>query len=168
MNLETDRLTLTPVSTDKFNDFYKVFTNEFVRKYLCDDTVLSQYQVQSFIDTSDKMFIEKQYGLWSIRTKETKAMIGFSGLWFFFDENQPQLLYALLPQYTKLGYAKEASLAIIGYAFNQIGFTFLDASCDTHNINSHKVALAVGMSKVREETIDNKPITFYRINRNEI
>lgn len=168
MKLETHRLLLLPIRTDLFEDIYKIFTDEFVRKYLCDDIVLSKDQVQLFIETSDKMFSEKNYGLWSLYTKETNTMIGFSGLWSFFDEHQPQLIYALLPQYTKFGYAKEASLAITEYVFNKIGFTFIDASCDTPNIDSHKVALSIGMSKLKEEIIDNKPITFYRISKNEI
>jgi len=95
-------------------------------------------------------------------------MIGLAGLWIFFEETQPQLLYALLPQYTKVGYAKEASWKIMEYAFNQLGFTYLDASCDSPNIASHKVALSLGMKKVKEEIIENKPLTFYRINKNEI
>ncbi|GAB4341023.1 MAG: GNAT family N-acetyltransferase [Flammeovirgaceae bacterium] len=168
MKLETDRLTLIPAGAGKFDDIYKVFTNEFVRKFLCDDTILSKDQVQSFIYTSDKMFIENNYGLWLLYTKDTNAMIGLSGLWSFFEENQPQLLYALLPEYTKNGYAKEASLKIIEYSFNQLGFSYLDASCDAPNIESHKVALTLGMKKLKEEIIDNKPIIFYRIKKNEI
>lgn len=168
MNFETDRLIIVPAKSDKFDDIYKVFTNEFVRKYLCDDTILSKEQVQSFIDTSDRLFIEKNYGLWCLYTKETKAMIGLAGLWVFFEETQPQLLYALLPQYTKVGYAKEASWKIMEYAFNQLGFTYLDASCDSPNKASHKVALSLGMKKVKEEMIESKPLTFYRINKNEI
>jgi ribosomal-protein-alanine N-acetyltransferase len=167
MLLKTTRLLLSPVGTDQFDDVYKIFTNEFVKKYLFDNTVLSKDQVQSFIDTSDELFSEKKYGLWCLHTKASNEMIGLAGLWFFFEEKQPQLLYALLPQHTKLGYAKEASLAIIEYAFNHLGFTHLDASCDTPNRESHKVALAIGMTKVKEEIIENKPISFYRINRSE-
>jgi len=168
MVLKTERLILSPVETDKFDDVYHIFTNEIVRKYLCDDAVLSKEQVQSFIDTSNELFIEKKFGLWSLYTKASNEMVGLSGLWFFFEEKQPQLLYALLPQHTKLGYAKEASLAIIEYAFNQLRFPSLAASCDTPNSDSHKVALAIGMAKVKEEMIENKSITFYKIDRDEI
>jgi ribosomal-protein-alanine N-acetyltransferase len=168
MNIETERLQLIPIKAGKFDEVYKVFTDEFVRKYLCDDTILSKTQIQSFIETSNETFYSKQYGLWGIYAKDNKAMIGISGLWHFFDENQPQLLYALLPGYTKLGYATEASLALIKYAFKQLGFTYLEASCDIPNRESHKVALTIGMKKVKEEIIENKPLTFYRLNSSEI
>jgi ribosomal-protein-alanine N-acetyltransferase len=113
MKLKTTRLLLSPVGADKFDDIYGILTNEFVKKYLCDDTVLSKDQVQSFTDTSDELFREKKYGLWYLHTEASNELIGLAGLWFFFEETQPQLLYALLPQHTKVGYAKEASLAII-------------------------------------------------------
>jgi ribosomal-protein-alanine N-acetyltransferase len=124
MKLKTTRLLLSPVGADKLDVIYEILTNEFVKKYLC----LSKDQVQSFIDTSDDLFSEKKYGLWCLHTEASNEMIELSGLWFFFEETQPQLLYALLPQHTKLGYAKEASLAIIKYAFNHLRFTHLDAS----------------------------------------
>ena len=168
MNIETERLQLIPIRADKFDDVYKVLTDEFVRKYLCDDTILSKNQIQSFIETSDETFYSKQYGLWGIYAKDNNSMMGLSGLWHFFDQNQPQLLYALLPGYTKLGYAKEASSALIKYAFKQLGFTYLDASCDTPNRESHKIALSIGMKKVKEEIIEDKPLTFYRLNSSEI
>jgi ribosomal-protein-alanine N-acetyltransferase len=168
MILETDRLVLTPITTGNYGDIYRMFTNDYIKKYLFDNITLSKDEVQSFIETSKDFFLRKKYGLWGVYTKDSNTLIGFTGLWHFFDENQPQLLYALLPEYTKLGYAKEASWKIIEYAFNQLRFNYLDASCDTPNISSHKVALSLGMKKVNEETVDNKPITFYRISKNEI
>ncbi|WP_394336181.1 hypothetical protein [Adhaeribacter arboris] len=38
--------------------------------------------------------------------------MGFAGLWFFFEEDQPHLLYGLLPEYTKSGLATEAARAV--------------------------------------------------------
>jgi len=49
-------------------------------------------------------------------------------LWYFFDEKQPQLVYALLPEATK-GYATEANQNI-EYCFNELGYQYLLASCD--------------------------------------
>ena len=78
-----------------------------------------------------------------------QCVIGIAALWHFFDENQAKLLHALLPEYTKLGFATKASLKIIDYAFHKLGFPFLDATCDTPNVPSHKVARAIGMHKTK-------------------
>ena len=165
MILTTERLILEPFSEDNFKKIYSVFTDEYVRRYLCDNKVLPKDQVLTFFDTSKETFKEKQFGLWAIKTKAPEEIIGFTGLFHFFDENQPQLLYALLPNYTGLGYATEASLKVIDYAFNQLKFTYLDASCDKPNKASHKTALNLGMKKIREELINDQETTFYRIHK---
>ncbi|MCG8373805.1 MAG: GNAT family N-acetyltransferase, partial [Balneolales bacterium] len=141
MKLTTKRLTLEPFSEHIFENIYEIFTNEYVRKYLCDDKVMTKDQVLSFFNISKETFREKQYGLWAIKAKNQEEIIGFTGLFHFFEEKQPQLLYALLPSHTGMGYATEASLKVIDYAFNQLEFTYLDASCDKPNKASHITAL---------------------------
>lgn len=165
MKIDTGRLILEPVSTSGIDKIYAIFTDETVRRYLFDDTILSLSQIQSFIEDSIRSFNEKEYGLWIVKIKHNNEPIGFTGLWHFFDEEQPQLLYALLPGFTGYGYATEASLAIIDYAFNKLNFSYLDASCDTPNQPSHKTAMAIGMKKNGEKIIENKPVSFYRIYR---
>jgi [ribosomal protein S5]-alanine N-acetyltransferase len=163
MNLETHRLTLQPFSDDNFGFIYEMFTNEFVRTYLFDNNILDREHVKGFIQTSNKTFATIGYGLWLLRLRNTNAIIGFAGLWQFFNEDQPQLLYALLPKYTGRGFAAEASIAIVKYCFGKLGFVYLDASCDNPNIPSHKTALRIGMEKLKEDVIDGKALTFYRI-----
>lgn len=165
MKLTTIRLILEPFSENTFDEVYDIFTDPFVRMYLCDNRILDKEEVLSFLETSQKSFKDKQYGLWGLQVKGNEKLIGFAGLWNFFDESYPQLMYALLPDFTGKGYAKEASLKIIEYAFCGLGIPYLDASCDTPNKASHKTALAIGMKKVEEKSINNQPTTFYRIHR---
>lgn len=162
MNLNTKRLTLQPFSAHTFEEVYQIFINDFVKKYLCDNQNFSKEDVRSFLETSQQTFRDKHYGLWTIALTGEEKVIGFTGLWHFFDEEQPQLLYALLPNYTGKGYAQEASRKIMDYAFDTLQFSYLDASCDAPNLPSHKTALALGMQKLKEEVIDDKPTTFYR------
>lgn len=163
MSLETYRLILQPLSSEAFDDVYEIFINQFVRTYLFDNNILSKEQVEEFIQTSNETFAKKDYGLWLVRLRNTNTIIGFAGLWHFFNEGQPQLLYALLPEYTGEGFAAEASIELVKYCFERLRFAYLDASCDNPNISSHKTALRIGMKKLKEDVIDGKPLTFYRI-----
>ncbi|MCU0440172.1 MAG: GNAT family N-acetyltransferase [Raineya sp.] len=163
MVLETKRIILEPVSFDRINTFYDIVTNPFVRKYLFDNNELEKDTVNEFVKISNQLFQNKNYGLWFIILKENQELIGFTGLWHFFEESQPQLLYALLPNYTKSGYAKEATQKVIEYALKNLKFDFLDASCDTSNLSSLHTATSIGMVKIKEEVIDNKPLTFFRV-----
>lgn len=162
MKLDTARLTLEPFSEHHFEEAYHIFTDDFVKKYLFDNKELSQEEVLSFLKTSQQTFREKRHGLWIIAITGNEKLIGFTGLWHFFDKEQPQLLYALLPAYTGKGYAREASLKVMDYAFHQLEFPHLDASCDTPNLSSHKTAEALGMKKLKEEGINDQSTTFYR------
>ncbi|MBX3240222.1 MAG: GNAT family N-acetyltransferase [Chitinophagaceae bacterium] len=167
MKIETERLVLTPVTLDDLDTFSDIITDPFVRKYLFDDMLLEKEQAREFIETSKQLFLQKKYGLWLLRQQERNEVIGFAGLWHFFDENKPQLLYAILPTYTRQGFAKEASMEIINYAFEILAFDYLEASCDTPNISSLNTAISIGMTRTNDKIIDNKAISFFRINRNE-
>jgi len=113
-----------------------------------------------------KYFTDQQFGLWLITLKKTKEIIGFTGLWYFFDESQPQLLCGLHPDYWGKGYAVEASRKIMEYAFETLGFTYLVACCDKPNTASMQVAKKLGMEMVKEEVMDGKVTVFYRLERN--
>src|SRR5688572_15547362 len=117
MTINTERLELRPTNENDMDVLFSIITNPFVRKYLLDDEILNMDQVKDFIDISIRQFNSSHFGLWLIESKETHHVMGFTGLWQFFEDGQPQLLYALLPQYTGFGYAIEAASAIVNYVF---------------------------------------------------
>jgi [ribosomal protein S5]-alanine N-acetyltransferase len=165
MILETERLVLKPIVESDLNTLHKIFTDSYVRRYLCDGEIWPLQQVEEMLAENTKMFAEKQFGLWSIETKSDREIIGFIGLWYFFEETQPQLIYALLPKAIKKGYATEASTKIVQYSFDELGFDYLVASCDRPNIESHKLAARLGMRQVEERIVNENPILFWRLDR---
>ena len=86
-----------------------------------------------------------------------------AGLWAMTDERQPELLYALLPEFTGNGFATEAVAEIIRYAFVRLSFAYIVASCDAPNVDSIQVAERLGMTRFREETIGGLPLVFFRL-----
>jgi len=55
-------------------------------------------------------------------------------LWYFFDEKQPQLVYALPEATKRLCYRSRNQN--IGVLFNELGYQYLLASCDKPNLES--------------------------------
>lgn len=163
--LDTDRLYLEPLAATDLSTLHYILTDESVRKYLCDNQVIPFSRSAEILDTAMETFTGKGYGLWLLYLKESLEMIGFAGLYSFFSEPQPQLLYALLPSFTKKGYATEASRCIIRYAFEKLGYTCLTASCDIPNTASVQVMERLGMERLKEEVIEGKPLVFYRISK---
>jgi ribosomal-protein-alanine N-acetyltransferase len=161
--LETPRLVLKPILDNEINTLHTILTDSYVRRYLCDDKILSWQQVEEMVVKSKKHFEEEKFGLWFIETNSEKEVIGFAGLWYFFGEKQPQLAYALLPKATKKGYATEAATKILEYGFYELGYQYLVASCDKPNLESQKVAERIGMRLVDEKIINGNPTVFFRI-----
>jgi [ribosomal protein S5]-alanine N-acetyltransferase len=165
MIVETDRLVLKPIVENDLNTLHMIFTDAYVRRYLCDGEIWPLQQVEEMLVENTKLFAEKQFGLWLIETKSDQEIMGFVGLWYFFEEAQPQLVYALLPKALKKGYATEASTKVLEYAFDELGFDYLVASCDRPNIESQKVAARLGMKQVESRIVDGNPILFFRLDK---
>jgi ribosomal-protein-alanine N-acetyltransferase len=165
MIFETQNLVLKPILESELSILYMIFTDSYVRKYLCDDKILSLQQVEEMLKQSIKHFEEERFGLWFIKLNSESKVIGFVGLWYFFDEEQPQLIYALLPKALKKGYATEAGNKIIAYYFDELGYEYLVASCDQLNTESQKVAERLGMKKIEEKIVNGSPIVFFRLEK---
>ncbi len=165
--LRTGRLRLEPVGDADLPVLHAVLTDPAVRKYLCDDQVIPLSQTAEILAAARESFAKHQYGLWLLYRKGQRKPMGFAGLYTFFDEPQPQLLYALLPRYQGRGFATEASRRIIQYAFGQLGYAYLVASCDPPNVASVRVLERLGMRWLREERVADKPVVFYHLTRDE-
>jgi [ribosomal protein S5]-alanine N-acetyltransferase len=161
MIFETQNLVLKPILESELSTLHMIFTDSYVRKYLCDDKIFSLQQVEEMLKQSIKHFEEERFGLWFIKINSESEVIGFVGLWYFFDEEQPQLIYALLPKALKKGYATEAATKILEYCFDELGYEYLVASCDQPNIESQKVAERLGMRKMEEKIVNGSPIMFF-------
>ncbi len=145
--------------------FLQLNTDPFIRKYLWDDEIIEPEKAAEIINQNEKHFKEEQFGLWKMSLSASNEIIGYVGLWHFFDEDQPQLMYALLKDFTKKGFAKEASEAIIDYAFNRLNFQYVIAATDSIHKESQNVALSLGMIMVEERIENEKPTLFFRLNK---
>ena len=163
--LTTNRLTLVPFTQNESELFQEINNDPFVRKYLWDDEVIDESLTKEILSQNAKHFEEDDFGLWKMIDSENSLVIGYVGLWYFFDEPQPQLIYALLPEFTKKGFAKEASLKILCYAFEYLQFSYLIAATYEGHKESQKVAESIGMSFFETKIQDGKSTSFFRIDR---
>lgn len=165
ITFRTDRLSIVPFSQEDGALLHRMFTDETVRQFLWDDLIISEQEVEDILKVNDLLFTKRQFGLMKVIRVADQVVVGFTGLWFFFDEPQPQLLYGLMPAYFGNGYATEAATAIINYAFDQLGFSYVHAATDPDNTASNKVAERLGMRLVRKRKMEGKMTMFWRIER---
>ncbi len=167
LTLETERLHLIPFQRSDTDLFLDLNTDPFIRKYLWDDQIISEPTATDILLQNVSHFRHEKYGLWKIRLKSRSEIIGFTGLWYFFDEPQPQLICAILEPFTRQGYASEASMQIIHYAFNELGFEYIIAATDEPHEASQSAALSLGMSFVEKRIEKGKPTLFFKIENSQ-
>jgi ribosomal-protein-alanine N-acetyltransferase len=165
LHLTTDRLSLIPFAKHEHMLFHDLNTQSFIRKYLWDDEVIDLDTIHQILEQNEKHFQQDYFGIWKIMPFDSQETIGFTGLWYFFNEPQPQLIYALQESFTGQGYATEAAQAIIKYAFDKLSFSYLIAALDQPHLVSQKVAERLGMKFTEQRLENGKPTVFYKIDK---
>ncbi len=167
-DLLTPRLQLTPFTEGEVELFHSINPDQHIRRYLWDNEEISYKVAEDIMSRSALLFQNENYGLWKVIEVSSKEVTGYAGLWFFFDEDQPQLIYAILKPFTGLGYATEAARAIIKYAFNNLKFSYLIASMDKPHRKSQAVAQRLGMHILRQSLKKGKNTIFYIIENPDV
>ena len=163
--IETARLRLRPFTLDDVDDFHRFLIDPDVRKYLCDDKVLSREQVASFIDESLASFKTHGFGLWAVLPREEDSLIGFCGFRFFFDPPELQLMYGIAPDRWGQGLATEIARVMIQYGFEEYSFDRIITSADAPNLASLRVMEKAGMTFEKWVCINGSDLVYYAIAR---
>lgn len=159
----TNRLILSPWPAHEIEFFWQLNTHPQVRQYLWDDQTISFEAAKDILTQNKQLFTKQQFGLWQIQSKQKMKILGYIGLWFFFEEPQPQLLYALHPDHWGQGYAVEAGQAILAYTWKTLGFEYLTAATDQVHRASQKVMERLGMSFLARRVEGDTTTVFYQI-----
>jgi RimJ/RimL family protein N-acetyltransferase len=109
----------------------------------------------------------QKYGFswWAIREKSSGAIIGAACLQHLANvEGAPlEIGWRLVPKQNGKGYATEAAKAIIDFASEQIGSTYLVAVADPENIPSQRVMQRLGMTYKALEQHYDVPCVVYEL-----
>jgi len=170
--LLTERFRLTPCAEADVPRLHALLTHPDVRRYLMDDRIVEREWVFDVVESSRKSFADASYGLWCIESRSDDAtrssgFVGLAGLRVTAGADEPQLLYALDPASWHRGAATEASMAVLDYAFDELGSTEMLASTDPPNHASIRVMERLGMRFLEAARPGGLPIVFYRIDRAE-
>ena len=144
---------------------HALWTSPGVRRYLWDDEIISRERTNDAIATSQELFDRHDFGLWLVRARIDRALIGFAGLWPFRAEQEFELLYGVDERMWGHGYAVEASQAVIDYAFAQLDMPLMRASTDAGNAASVRVLQKLGFSQTRRETVNGLDTVFFEKSR---
>lgn len=149
MRIETKRLIIRPYIEEDLEECFKLMQNKELFKYLDMDVMsYEDYKglFQWLIDCYEVGFDEAFKYSFNITLKETGTHIGWCGIGGVdFEHKKKEIFYLIGREYWGKGYAKEASSALLDYAFNVMGLKEIVGLCKPENIASKKVLENMGL-----------------------
>ena len=143
--LETERLTLRPISNDDLAATHRVFDDPAVRRYLWDDRPVSLEATASVVQASARDFSERGVGLFGVRLRGAEELVGLCGLRWEDGIGDMEIIYCLLPELWGRGLATEAAEACLRFAFEEVRLERVMAGADEPNAASLRIIEKLGM-----------------------
>lgn len=100
-----------------------------------------------------EMYARLGFGLYAVERKVDRTLIGMCGLLQRETLPDPDLGYALLPQYAGVGYALEAARGCVALARDQFRMQRLLAITSTSNIRSRHLLEQLGMQLEKQQKL---------------
>ena len=164
--LQTSRLLLRELEEADGDQFYKLSLDPDVLTYTGDPPFESVEKAAEFLKDYYQYKLYG-YGRWATILKETGEFLGWCGLRRNDLMNQTDLGFRFYKQFWNKGYATEAGLACIHYAFNKLGLTRIVGNVMKENRASIRVLEKCGMTFVREMEFERHDGYEYEIIRHQ-
>lgn len=174
--LTTHRLECRPVEVSDLEALLGLLTDVEVRRYLCDDRVLTRAEVAAMLADAQAL-APRGLGLWLLRRRGTEgaaeranaALLGCAGLLPVSTaaEYEPRLagmvepLVALWPAVWGNGYAHEALTALQAHAASTLGLVELAGVTDVPNGASDRMLRRAGFRVLSEVAGPKYPLRTY-------
>ena len=160
--LQTARLVLRPLRAADADDLHALWTAPGVRRYLWDDEVIAPERTADVIAESERLFATEGYGLWAARQRESEALLGFGGYWYFHEPPRLELLYGVAESHWGKGLATELATALMRFGTERCRFAEILAGTDVPNVSSVRVLEKLGFELERRGVSGGRDTLFFR------
>ena len=168
MVIETERLYLREMTDEDFHALYKVLADPNIMQHY--PYTFDEKKVRNWIERNIERYRIFGFGLWAVCLKETDEMIGDCGLTMQLigGEIKPEIGYHIRADKQRNGFAKEASIAVRDWTFNNTPFNVIYSYMKHTNEPSYKTSISYGCKQVGEYKDDTNEITkVFAITREE-
>jgi RimJ/RimL family protein N-acetyltransferase len=161
--LTTLRLRLRPLGPENLDDLARLFADPAVTRYLGGGLTRTREQTAALLPDVVAHWGQRGYGIWAVLDRETGTFLGRCGLRFLDDVGEVELLYTFQQAFWGHGYATEAALASVRFAFEQTRLGRLIALADPEHVRSRRVMEKVGMRLEKEAPFRSLPTVWYAL-----
>ena len=159
--LTTPRLTLRESTVSDVEDFYRIYQNPSITKYM-ENLFPDRDEERSYIkDYIQKIYGFYGFGLWSVIHTVTGTVIGRAGLSVREGYELPELGFVTDVAFQHQGYTYEICEAILRYAWEELEFLQVQAFCHPENTASLHLLQKLGFTYAGQDSIEGIPHARY-------
>ena len=159
--LRTPRLTLRESTVSDVEDFYRIYQDPSITKYM-ENLFPDRDEERSYMnDYIQKIYGFYGFGLWSVIHTVTGTVIGRAGLSVREGYELPELGFVTDVAFQHQGYTYEICEAILRYAWEELEFLQVQAFCLPENTASLHLLLKLGFTYAGQDSIEGIPHARY-------
>ncbi|MEM7053329.1 MAG: GNAT family N-acetyltransferase [Pseudomonadota bacterium] len=144
--LETERLNLTAPSAEAVDAYIEFYTDAEASYFYGGPLSIEQSWARLKADLGSWYLLG--FGVWAIKNKSNGQYIGTCGFWK--GKQWPvELTWWILPAARGNGYATEASIAAIDFAYSQLKWNAVETYMNDTNIAARNLVLKLGGRKIK-------------------
>ena len=148
-SFETERLTLRQFRDDDWRDLHAYYSDPLASKYTV-GRAFTEGETWRAMCSMIGHWQLRGYGPYAVEEKASSKVLGPVGLWYPNDWPEPEIKWALAPQYWGKGFASEAARAVQKIAHAHMPDTPLISFINALNKPSIQLALAIGATLEKE------------------
>ncbi len=146
--LTTQRLLLRPLTLADATFIVQLLNSPGWLQFIGDRNVHSEDDAKGYLLNGPlKSYADNGFGLWGVELKENRTPIGMCGLLKRDYLENPDIGFALLPDYTGKGYAYEAANATLDHAADALNIAAVSAIVQPGNAASVGLLHKLGMEQ---------------------
>lgn len=163
----TERLHMRKLISSDLDNYYEIMKKDEVGKWLATSRGKTYDETRLMIERFSKHWDERGYGTWAVVDRQSEELLGHCGLNFLVSTSEVEVLYAFDPKFWGNGYASEAAIAALQYAFTKTSLNRIIAIAWPHNYRSRRVMEKAGLKFIGDKEYFGLQCVCYEIIKGE-
>ncbi len=159
--VRTPRLLVRQFEPGDVDALHALYGNPVVVRWVDTRTPLTREQCERWIEISIANYRTKGYGASAVVESGSSVFVGCCGIVHAPDRDQPEIIYAIVPERWGLGLAGEVVPAMLRYGLEQLGLPCILATIAAENAASRHIVEKAGMVLERVEHHDDGDVMVY-------
>lgn len=151
--LETERCLVRETTPDDVDDFYRIYSDPAITKYMEDLYPEIEQEKQYIREYIEKVYSFFEFGVWTVVERGSGSVIGRVGFAFREGYEEPELGFIISVPWQRQGYAEEVCRAVMRYGWEALGFQQVQAMVEPENVASIKLCEKLGFA-VKEKVVE--------------